>query len=74
MMRRAAGLVVIALWGGHLAGQSAAKTEVQKPKPSPPDVALNEYIARVRAESLTQVLTPGSIWGDPGRLIGSPQM
>ena len=69
MIRRAAGFAVIALWAGCLApGQSAANKETQKPKLTPPDVALNEYIARVRAESLTQVLTPGSIWSDTGRL------
>lgn len=37
-------------------------------KLSPPDAALNSYIARVRAGSAAQVRTPGSIWVDNGQL------
>jgi flagellar L-ring protein FlgH len=37
-------------------------------KLSPPDAALNAYIARVRAESAADVRTPGSIWVDDGQL------
>jgi flagellar L-ring protein FlgH len=37
-------------------------------KLSPPDAALNAYIARVRAESAAEVRTPGSIWVDDGQL------
>ena len=35
---------------------------------SPPDAALNAYIARVRAESAAEARTPGSIWIDDGQL------
>lgn len=35
---------------------------------TPPDVALNQYIARVRAEKAAEVLSPGSIWTPTGRL------
>jgi flagellar L-ring protein precursor FlgH len=33
-----------------------------------PDRALNDYIARVRAEKAAEVLTPGAIWSANGRL------
>lgn len=35
---------------------------------TPPDIALNQYIARVRAEKASEILTPGSIWSPTGRL------
>jgi flagellar L-ring protein precursor FlgH len=35
---------------------------------TPPDVALNQYIERVRAEKAAEVRTPGSIWSATGRL------
>ena len=35
---------------------------------TPPDIALNQYIARVRAESAAETRTPGSIWSPNGRL------
>jgi flagellar L-ring protein precursor FlgH len=35
---------------------------------TPPDIALNQYIARVRAESAAETRTPGSIWTPDGRL------
>ncbi len=39
-----------------------------QPKASPPDAALNAYIARVHAENAAEVRTPGSIWIDDGLL------
>jgi flagellar L-ring protein precursor FlgH len=39
-----------------------------KPKPTPPDVALEQYIARVRADNAAQARTPGSLWTPSGRL------
>ena len=69
MRRRMKGIIFIALSAGFLAwGQSAQKRPIEPPKPTPPDVALNAYIARVRAESAAEVRTPGSIWTDTGRL------
>ncbi len=49
---------------------SAARTRPKQPQPgnTPPDVALNQYITRVRAEKAAEVLTPGSIWSATGRL------
>lgn len=37
-------------------------------KPTPPDTALKAYIERVRAQSASEVRSPGSIWSDSGRL------
>lgn len=48
---------------------SASKHKDQPPASTPPDVALNQYIARVRAEKASETLTPGSIWSPNGRLI-----
>jgi len=67
-------LVCAALCTGCLGlGQSISKQtqeskQNQAPKLTPPEAALNAYIARVRAESAVEVRTPGSIWSDNGRL------
>ncbi len=60
----AAGLLL--LLGTSLA--MAAKTKAPRPGNTPPDLALNQYIAHVRAEKAAEVLTPGSIWSANGRL------
>ena len=49
-------------------GASAAKQKKQVSSGSPPDAALSQYIARVRAEKAAETLTPGSIWTPTGRL------
>jgi flagellar L-ring protein precursor FlgH len=46
----------------------AAKTKHVKEGSTPPDVALRQYIERVRAEKASEVLTSGSIWSPTGRL------
>jgi flagellar L-ring protein FlgH len=46
----------------------AAKPKTPPPGNTPPDLALNQYIERVRAEKAAEVLTPGSIWSPSGRL------
>ena len=52
-----------------LAGTAdAVKPKPPQPGSTPPDVALNQYIGRVRAEKAAEVLTPGSIWSATGRL------
>jgi flagellar L-ring protein precursor FlgH len=53
-----------------LAASSALAGKPKTPQPgnTPPDRALNEYIARVRVEKAAEVLTPGSIWSANGRL------
>jgi len=68
MIRRTMGIILIAWSAGCIVlAQSTLKQFVQ-PKPTPPDVALNEYVARVRAESEAEARTPGSIWSNTGRL------
>jgi len=51
-----------------LVGGGAAKPKQAKEASAPPDVALRQYISRVRAEKAAEVLTPGSIWTPTGRL------
>lgn len=51
-----------------LSASAQAKKKTSAPKASPPDAALNAYIARVRAENAAEVRTPGSIWTDHGLL------
>ena len=62
----------LGVWGLVLvlgAGPAMArKKQTQKPWTTPPDLALDQYIARVRAESAAEVRTPGSIWSPAGRL------
>jgi flagellar L-ring protein FlgH len=60
----AAALLFVIAWPAW-----ATKQKDQPPSGSPPDVALNLYIARVRAEKAAETLTPGSIWSPNGRLI-----
>ncbi|MGC2638667.1 MAG: flagellar basal body L-ring protein FlgH [Acidobacteriaceae bacterium] len=63
------GLVGLALVLLMTCAASASRSEdKQQPAGTPPDVALNQYIARVRAEKAAEVLTPGSIWSPTGRL------
>jgi flagellar L-ring protein precursor FlgH len=59
-----------ALFCGPLCGVILAKNTKQEKtsKPTPPDVALNTYIARVRAESEAETRSPGAIWVADGRL------
>lgn len=61
-------VVVAALLAITAGGAKAAKPKQLQAGNTPPDVALNQYIARVRAEKAAEVLTPGSIWSATGRL------
>jgi flagellar L-ring protein FlgH len=67
-MLRQVGVCAV-LVGLLVASAEAAKTRRQHEGNTPPDIALNQYIARVRAEKAAEVLTPGSIWTPTGRLI-----
>ena len=60
----------IALVLGFPCAALAGKAKPKRPQPgnTPPDLALNDYVARVRAEKAAEVLTPGSIWSATGRL------
>lgn len=69
-MKKSAALFVSLLAAVFFAipGQAASKKKTSDPKPSPPDAALNAYIARVRAENAAELRTPGSIWIADGLL------
>jgi flagellar L-ring protein FlgH len=45
------------------------KTGAISVKPSPPETALESYIARVRAQQAAEVRMPGSIWSADGRMV-----
>ena len=64
MRRLAVGALLLLTTGSALA---ARRREPQMGN-SPPDRALNDYIAQVRAEKAAEVLTAGSIWSANGRL------
>jgi flagellar L-ring protein precursor FlgH len=49
-------------------GRAASHKPEKPPKPTPPDIALNAYIERVRAESAAEEHSPGAIWTPEGRL------
>jgi flagellar L-ring protein precursor FlgH len=55
------GLLLAAAYG-------ADKSKQAQPGKTPPDLALQDYIAHVRAEKAAEVLTPGSLWSASGRL------
>jgi flagellar L-ring protein precursor FlgH len=55
------------LWVEGICWAGTAKKKAP-PGNTPPDIALNDYIAHVRAEKAAEVLTPGSIWSANGRL------
>ena len=46
-----------------------ALTKALQPKPTPPDVALKNYVERVRSQHDAEVREPGSIWSEQGRLV-----
>jgi flagellar L-ring protein precursor FlgH len=56
------------LWTAGFGWAGTTKKKAPQPGNTPPDIALNEYIAHVRAEKAEEVLTPGSIWSANGRL------
>jgi flagellar L-ring protein precursor FlgH len=71
--------VVLLSWlnGGCLGwAQNPSQKQSKKPapaaKPTPPEAALNAYIARVRAEQATRTPTTGSIWSEDGRMTRLP--
>jgi flagellar L-ring protein precursor FlgH len=47
---------------------STGKPKTPQTGSTPPDLALQQYIAHVRAEKAAEVLTPGSLWSANGRL------
>lgn len=51
-----------------VASPAEAKKRSDSKPSSPPDAALQAYIARVRVENAAEVRTPGSIWIDDGLL------
>jgi flagellar L-ring protein precursor FlgH len=72
-MKRAIGTIVAVLLAVlSSAAPSAAKKQnpaANTAKASPPETALETYIARVRAQQAAEVRTPGSIWSPDGRMV-----
>lgn len=67
-MRGAKSVAVLSLLlAGAVAGASRQKP-LTASGITPPDKALNQYIAEVRAENAAETRTPGSIWTPDGRL------
>jgi flagellar L-ring protein FlgH len=60
-------LLLVLVWGMLWGDSGLAAKKPGSAKPTPPDLALNAYIARVRAESAQQVRASGSLWSDEGR-------
>jgi flagellar L-ring protein FlgH len=72
-MKRAIGTIAAVLLAVlSSAAPSAAKKQnpaANTAKASPPETALETYIARVRAQQAAEVRTPGSIWSPDGRMV-----
>lgn len=69
-MRAARWMIAGIVAGALLPGITVrAKARQVKNGSAPPDVALRQYIERVRAEKAAEVLTAGSIWTPSGRLL-----
>ena len=66
-MRRGLAVLAALLMATGGAGAGTKKPAAQTGR-TPPDIALSQYIARVRAESAAEQRTPGSIWTPNGRL------
>ena len=60
-------LLAVLLCACCLTMQAADQKQEKLPKPTPPEIALDAYIARVKAESKAEVRTPGAIWTPDGR-------
>lgn len=68
MTRRMSFVVCILL----IALSASASKKQLKPaadKSTPPELALRNYVERVRAQHASEVLTAGSIWSSEGRLV-----
>jgi flagellar L-ring protein precursor FlgH len=70
-------MTTCAAWALLLCASLAYAQKPSKPKavvnkPSPPDAALNAYIARVRADNEIRPRTAGSIWTEDGRMTRLP--
>jgi flagellar L-ring protein precursor FlgH len=50
------------------AAGAAGKKQEKSPKATPPGIALENYIERVRTENAVEARTPGAIWTPDGRL------
>ncbi len=67
----AVGVVLLGVLSSRAAGLFGRKhnTAVHAGRITPPEQALNNYIARVRAEHAAEVRTPGSIWSPQGEMV-----
>jgi len=66
--KKSSALALLLIFLFAATSSAASKKKQSASKISPPDAALNAYIARVRAENAAEVRTPGSIWIDDGQL------
>lgn len=66
--RTARAVLAVVVLGAGCSLCFASKAKKAHSDSTPPDVALHDYITRVRAEKAAEVLTPGSIWSATGRL------
>ncbi len=66
-MRRAGAVLAALLMVTGGAGAATKKRATQAGS-TPPDIALSQYVARVRAAGAAEQRTPGSIWTPDGRL------
>jgi flagellar L-ring protein FlgH len=64
-------LILSFLLAALLPGASAKKANLGPGtrNPTPPETALEAYIARVQAQQAAEIRTPGSIWSADGRLV-----
>ena len=67
-MGRTALLALLMLALGMPVAQAWGHKHKKKSKETPPDIALDQYIQQVTAESRLETRTVGSIWSDEGRL------
>ncbi len=66
--RRLVGILVLGLAATTVPADAGKSKSVQPRAETPPDAALNQYIARVRAEKAAEKPSPGAIWTPTGRL------
>ena len=62
-------LAVILLIGSPSVLDATAKQKPSPPAKTPPELALHNYIDRVRAQHAAEIGTTGSIWSPEGRLV-----
>ena len=67
--RAAIACVAVLMLALPSASAKKPKSASSPAKPTPPETALESYVARVRAQQAADVRSPGSIWSADGRLV-----